>query len=55
MRLDELIDAVAARTQGTKSDPLTRDDIEQVVRETLALLIANSDVEIKALADEGSG
>jgi nucleoid DNA-binding protein len=35
MTTDELIDAVTARTKGTAGDPLTRDEVAQVVRATL--------------------
>jgi hypothetical protein len=41
MEFDELVDAVAAKTKGTASDPLSRDEVEQVVRVTVAELTAS--------------
>lgn len=38
MTLDEFIDKVAERTSGTQSDPLTREEVDQVVRATFAVL-----------------
>jgi hypothetical protein len=32
---DELVDRVTRRTHGTRNDPLTRDEVEQVVAATL--------------------
>ena len=32
---DELVDRVTARTKGTAGDPLSRDEVEQVVTATL--------------------
>ena len=34
--LQDLIDRVTARTEGTRGDPLTRDEVAQVVEATLA-------------------
>jgi len=41
MDVDALVDAVAAKTKGTASDPLSRDEVEQVVRVTVAELTAS--------------
>jgi len=38
MDVDELVRQVAARTKGSKGDPLTVEEVDQVVRATLALL-----------------
>lgn len=35
LAVDELIDRVAARTRGTRSDPLGRDEVAQVVEATI--------------------
>ena len=41
MDVDALVDAVTAKTKGTASDPLSRDEVEQVVRVTVAELTAS--------------
>lgn len=40
----EFIDEVAERTHGTVGDPLTREEVEQVVMATAKVLTENSDV-----------
>lgn len=42
MKIEELIARVAGKTQGTSGDPLTLDEVGQIVRAT-----------IKVLQDEG--
>ena len=42
---DELVDRVAARTHGTRGDPLTRDEVEQVVAATVAELASLPELE----------
>jgi len=46
--VNELIDAVTAKTKGTKGDPLTREEVELVVRATLAELIAGGTVSLQS-------
>lgn len=41
----KLVDEVARRTRGTKSDPLTREEVEQIVLATLAVLEEQTEVE----------
>ena len=38
-----LIDRVTERTQGTKSDPLTREEVEQVCNALIAELLVTDD------------
>lgn len=42
----ELIDKVAANTQGTKGDPLTREEVEVIVNATLELIEQYIGVEV---------
>ena len=42
MKLAQLITEVAAKTKGTEGDPLTRDEVGQVVRATLLVLYGPS-------------
>lgn len=49
--VDELVDLVTARTSGTRSDPLTRDEIEQVVRVTLEE-VAKADPDFESPSEE---
>jgi hypothetical protein len=38
INIEALVNEVAKRTKGTKSDPLTRDEVENVVRHTLDVM-----------------
>lgn len=56
--LDKLIDAVTAKTKGTKGDPLTREEVAPIVEATLAELADNQTrseifAEPQALEDGG--
>jgi len=48
MTIEELIDTVTAKTKGTKGDPLTREEVETVVRATIAELAAHGEVPIES-------
>lgn len=42
MKFSELVDEVTAKTSGTKGDPLSREEVEAIVQETVDVLEARN-------------
>ena len=38
-QIEEIVDAVNKRVEGTESDPITRDEVDTIVKATLAVLV----------------